>query len=101
EGAADWPSRLKTIAASIDTLINMIRRIATDLRPALLDDFGLLEALQWQLADFQARSGLECDFICAEADIPLSPEKSIAVFRVFQEALTNVARHAQASRVEV
>ena len=101
EGAVDWPSRLKTIAASIDTLINMIRRIATDLRPALLDDFGLLEALQWQLADFQTRSGLECDFICPEGDVPLNPEKSIAVFRVFQEALTNVVRHAQASRVEV
>jgi len=100
-GTVDVSSQLKSSAASIDALIDMIRRIATDLRPGLLDVFGLLDALQCQLSDFQARSGLECDFVATTDFIPLSPETSIAIFRVFQEALTNVARHAQASRVEV
>jgi signal transduction histidine kinase len=78
-----------------------VRRIAHELRPAVLDDFGLLAALEWQLSEFQKRSGLTTEWRCAIDDLPLSNEAAIACFRIVQEALTNVARHAQASRVTV
>jgi signal transduction histidine kinase len=82
--------------------VTTVRRIATDLRPALLDDFGLAAAMEWQLQEFEKRSGLTCRFT-TNADgetLPLAPEAVTALFRVFQETLTNVARHAQATAVE-
>jgi signal transduction histidine kinase len=71
------------------------------LRPGVLDDFGLVAAIEWQLQDFQTRAGIECRFNTALEELPLPPDAATAMFRVFQETLTNVARHAQASRVEV
>jgi two-component system sensor histidine kinase UhpB len=89
------------LADEIDATTQITRRIATELRPALLDDFGLLAALESQFKEFLNRSGLNGDFQCELAELSLSDEASIAIFRIFQEALTNVARHAQARRVEV
>jgi PAS domain S-box-containing protein len=87
--------------ALIDQTIHTVRRIATDLRPGILDDFGLIAAIEWQLQEFEQRSGLECHFATDVAELDMDPDSATAVFRVFQETLTNVARHAQASRVEV
>jgi signal transduction histidine kinase len=89
------------LAAEIDATTQITRRIAQELRPALLDDFGLLAALDWQFKEFLGRSGLAGNFACEVSELSLPPEASIACFRIFQEALTNVARHAQASRVDV
>jgi PAS domain S-box-containing protein len=90
------------IAADIDDTVRAIRRIATELRPAILDDFGLPAAIEWQLKEFQARAHLACQLDnLLEDDLQLSSEQATAVFRVFQETLTNVARHAQATRVAV
>lgn len=72
-----------------------------ELRPGILDDLGLLAAVEWQAQEFQSRTGIEC---CVDSDIEyrvLDPDLSVAVFRIFQEALTNVARHAEATRVDV
>lgn len=89
------------ISGLIDDTIQTVRRIATELRPAILDDFGLLAAIEWQLQEFQTRANIECNLSAEMENIPLDPERSTALFRVFQETLTNVARHANATRVEV
>src|SRR6185369_8283118 len=75
--------------------------LATELRPSILDDLGLVSALDWQLQEFKARSGLDCQFDSTLAVVDTSPDQSIAFFRIAQESLTNIARHAHASRVTV
>lgn len=85
----------------LDGAFQSVRQIATDLRPTLLDDLGLIAAMEWQVEDFQKRSGIRCAFDSTLDDVPLSNDATIAVFRVLQEALTNVARHAGATRVDV
>lgn len=85
----------------LDDTIRTVRRIATELRPSILDDLGLLEAMKWHAAEMQKRTGIKIIF---ESTIPdLQPSKNIviALFRIFQESLTNVIRHAAASAVTV
>ncbi len=94
--------KVKSMSAHIDETIHAIRRIATELRPGVLDSLGLAAAVEWQAADFQERTGIRC-----EVKIDVSPEAapdqelSTACFRIFQETLTNIIRHAEATRVEV
>jgi signal transduction histidine kinase len=85
----------------IDETIQTVRRIITDIRPSILDDFGLIAAIEWQAQEFQKRTGIECEFISALEDIRLDEQHSTAVFRIFQESLTNVVRHAAATKVTV
>jgi PAS domain S-box-containing protein len=91
----------ESMAALIDTTVQTVRRIATDLRPGLLDDLGLVAALEWQLSEFQKRTGIECRLDTLVESVDLHPDSATGLFRVFQETLTNVARHAQAARVDV
>ena len=88
------------MAARVDTTVDAVRRIASQLRPAVLDDLGLVAALEWQAAEFERRSGVVCELDAQLDDEAISEPTATAVFRVFQEALTNVVRHAQARRVE-
>ena len=84
-----------------DDQIGSVQKIATELRLAILDDFGLSAALEWQGGEFATRTGIACKFIRLD-DLPdLDPELATAVFRIFQESLTNIVRHAKATRVEV
>ena len=85
----------------MDTTIGAVRRIASELRPSVLDDLGLAEAIEWQAQQFQARTGIVCAYERPAETFELDLEKSTAVFRIFQEALTNVLRHAQATRVDI
>jgi PAS domain S-box-containing protein len=85
----------------IDATIQTVRKIATELRPGILDDLGLTAAIEWQAQEFQARTGIACEFISRLEEFPLERDRSTAIFRIFQETLTNVARHAQATRVSV
>ena len=78
-----------------------VRRIATDLRPGVLDDLGLAAAVEWQAKEFEHRTGIHCALCAKVDDRALDPLVSTAVFRIFQESLTNVARHSRASRVAV
>jgi len=85
----------------VDHMIASVRRIATELRPQILDDLGLLPALEWQAQDFGSRSGITCGLTCSGTPAGLDAERSTALFRMVQETLTNVARHAQATHVEI
>jgi two-component system sensor histidine kinase UhpB len=85
----------------IEGAIESVQRIATDLRPALLDNLGLSEALREESRRFRERSGVACELELPPEPIKVSPEAATAIFRVFQEALTNIARHAQASQVRI
>jgi signal transduction histidine kinase len=84
-----------------ETTISAVRRISSELRPSVLDDLGLAEAIEWQTRQFQDRTGIiaHCDYTLE--NVHLNQEQSTAVFRIFQEALTNVLRHAQATRVAI
>lgn len=93
--------KVAEMARSIDATIESVRRIATELRPPVLDDLGLEPALVWLVQEFQARSGILARFETRGEEIGLDPDRATAAFRIVQEALTNVARHARASRVWV
>jgi PAS domain S-box-containing protein len=84
-----------------DATIQTVRRIAMELRPGILDDLGLVAALEWQLKDFEKRTGIGCEFFPPVEDISLDAGLSTALFRIFQETLTNVARHSGATLVRV
>jgi PAS domain S-box-containing protein len=94
----------KKIAAMMrltDTTVNTVRRIASELRPIGLDDLGLVAAIKFHARQFQDRTGIivECD--CSLENGKLSREQSTAIFRIFQEALTNILRHSQATKVNI
>ena len=85
----------------IDQTIQKMRHIIRELRPEILDHLGLSAAIEWQVQEFQTRTGIECAFTSAIDDAHLDLDRATAVFRILQEALTNVARHAQATRVAI
>ena len=84
----------------VDSTIVTLRRIASELRPRTLDDLGLPAALEAQAQEFESRTGIPCSVSLPPDALTLDTERSTAIFRIFQESLTNVARHAQATRVE-
>ena len=85
----------------IDSTLQTVKRISTELRPELLDDLGLSAAIEWQGEEFQNRTGIKTEVTMDPEEIILDQDCSTAIFRIFQEALTNVARHANATRVTV
>ncbi|HSB73069.1 MAG TPA: sensor histidine kinase [Candidatus Methylomirabilis sp.] len=85
--------------ALVDTTIQSARRLFTDLRPAILDELGLAAALDWLAKAFQERTGIQCGFIFKEEEVALDPEMATTLFRICQEALSNVERHAGATQV--
>jgi len=84
-----------------DTTIQSVRKISTQLRPGVLDDLGLLAAIEWQTQDFRDRTGIKCELNSSVEDVELDRDRSTAVFRIFQETLINVVRHAKATRIIV
>jgi signal transduction histidine kinase len=89
------------LGLAIDRIINSVRRIASGLRPEVLDEIGLAAAFEWQAREFQRRTGIRCNVNIPAKFVDPDKERSTALFRVFQELLTNVARHANATRVNV
>lgn len=94
-------NRMNEVLNMLNETVNAVRRISSDLRPSLLDDLGLIAALEWQLSEFQKRSGIQTFFDADEIELNLSKEISTGLFRILQESLTNVVRHAQASEIRV
>ncbi len=92
-------AKAEDMSGLLQQMVQSVRRISTELRPAVLDSLGLVPALEWQAQEFQTRTGITCEFTSNLAGVELTPNLRTAVFRIFQEALTNVARHAQATRV--
>jgi PAS domain S-box-containing protein len=84
-----------------DSIIKTVKRISTELRPGLLDDLGLSAAIEWQAEEFRKRTGIKCRVVLVPEEITLDRERSTAIFRIFQETLTNIARHARATKVAV
>ncbi|CAG0932601.1 two-component system, NarL family, sensor histidine kinase ComP [Thermoflexales bacterium] len=98
---ATLAQKAKAITTQMDTMIKTVRRIATELRPGMLDDLGLAASLEWLARDFEKRTGIGCEVRAHSPDLILPRAPSLALFRIFQEALTNVARHASARLIEV
>jgi len=94
-------AKTRELTTHIDSTIQMVRRIATELRPGVLDHLGLAAALEWQANEFQTRTGIKCDVRIHLRERNLSPDLNTTLFRIFQETLTNIIRHAGATRVEV
>ena len=100
DGDAEAEARADDTRGLIDETIQRVRHIAAELRPGVLDDLGLASAVEWYAERFGARAGLPCRVTVEGADEGVPPEAATAVFRIFQEALTNAARHARATAVE-
>lgn len=93
--------RTKVLCGAIDRIIVSVRRIASGLRPEVLDEIGLSAAVEWQAREFQRRTGIRCHVEIAHGFSDPDQERATALFRIYQELLTNVARHANATRVNV
>jgi PAS domain S-box-containing protein len=93
--------KAESILRLVDQTILSVRRIATELRPGILDDLGLVAAVEWAAEEFEARTGIKCRLNFPDDDIVIDPERTTAIFRIFQETLTNITRHAEATQVDV
>ena len=93
--------KAQAASQAIDRIINSVRRISSGLRPEVLDEIGLGAAIDWQAREFQRRTGVRCLVEMPPRFADPDKERSTALFRIFQELLTNVARHANATRVDV
>jgi PAS domain S-box-containing protein len=93
--------RVQAMTGLIDGTIVSVRRIATELRPGVLDDLGLAAAIEWQAQEFETRTAIACSVTISPTEVELGRDVSTAVFRIFQETLTNVARHANAGHVDI
>jgi PAS domain S-box-containing protein len=93
--------KIADLIAETDALIASVRGIANRLRPSILDTLGLWDAIEWQAEEFEGRTGIPCRLALEADDVQLDADRATAVFRIVQEALTNVTRHAQASEVRI
>ncbi|MFC0775675.1 histidine kinase [Terrimonas alba] len=85
----------------INEMVKAVRKISHELRPNVLDQLGLVPAMEWHSRDFEKRTGLKTNFTTDFTEITLTDKKRIGLFRIFQESLTNIARHAEATRVDI
>jgi signal transduction histidine kinase len=92
---------LSSMGLLVDATIQSVKRISMDLRPGVLDHLGLCAAIEWQAKDFQERTGISCDVILEAEDGGLDRDRATTVFRVLQETLTNITRHARATKATV
>lgn len=93
--------KVRSIRELVDASIQTVKRVSTGLRPLVLDELGLCSAIEWQAGEFQKRTGIVCEVAIEPEDLKLDQQISTALFRILQEALTNVVRHAAAKRVSV
>ncbi|MDL2283667.1 sensor histidine kinase [Oxalobacter sp. OttesenSCG-928-P03] len=93
-------TRVDRILEHVDSTVKSVRTIINNLRPAVLD-LGLVPSLEWQARDFERRNGIRCEFFTTDENLSLDDEPSTVLFRILQETLTNVVRHAKATHVKI
>jgi signal transduction histidine kinase len=93
--------KLRYMTGLMESTIDTIRRISAELRPGVLDDLGLVAAIEWQAQQFQTRTGIKYELVARTEALDFDRERATAVFRIFQEILTNVIRHAHAHKVDI
>jgi PAS domain S-box-containing protein len=93
--------KIAEMVGLVDSTINTVRRISSELRPGVLDDLGLVSAIEWHAHQFEHNTGIVCHFESNAEDVDLDREHATTVFRIFQEAMTNILRHAQATEVKI
>jgi signal transduction histidine kinase len=98
--SGQFKERVQLLRHLVEQAMRTMRSVVTELRPEALDRLGLVAACEWQAEAFARQAGLRCRFTATPASIDLDRGRAVSVFRVFQEMLTNVARHASASRVD-
>jgi PAS domain S-box-containing protein len=101
DGHAGQSAKIQKLERNVNNIIRTVRRIATDMRPGILDELGVAAALEWLVKDFQKRTGISGKVVLQGVDRMSDTVLSTAIFRIVQEALTNVMRHAAASQVNV
>ncbi len=94
-------NKLNDMMKHIEETIRMLQRISAQLRPSILDHFGLIAAVEWQAKEFQRQTSIRCKYSLPDEDVQIPESITIAIFRIFQEILTNITRHSQATRVDV
>ncbi len=97
----DVADRKESVLRLCDNTIDEVGRLSTELRPGLLYDLGLCEAVEWQAGEFMKRTGISCNLNCDLDGLNLLRDQSVALFRIFQESLTNIIRHADATEVNI
>ncbi len=98
---SDLKDKINSLLKMIDDSVESVQKISGKLRPGILDELGLVPAIEWQTEEFEKTTGIKCSLILPRDVIVLDENKSTALFRIFQESLTNIARHSNASRVSV
>lgn len=93
--------RINSLSDMIDASVESVQKISSKLRPGILDELGLIAAIEWQAEDFEKLTNIKCSLSLPKAEIVLEKNKSTAIFRIFQEALTNIARHSQATKAQI
>lgn len=101
KGKGNIPEIKDSLTKIIDIGIDIVQRISVELRPHILDHFGLIPAIEWYIKEFQKRAKIRCTMKLIENNPPLDKDRATAIFRIIQEALTNIARHARATKVMV
>jgi PAS domain S-box-containing protein len=101
DGLAEQSAKVHDIERTVTRIIRTVRKISTDLRPGILDELGVAAAIEWMAKDFQNRTGIGCKVTIQAVDKISDTARATAIFRIVQEALTNVMRHAAASQVNV
>jgi PAS domain S-box-containing protein len=100
-GRAQRPQSIDGIMSRVDETIQSVRRISTELRPGILDHLGLTAAVEWAAEEFQERTGIQCRVGLPGTNPAIDSERATALFRILQETLTNIARHAGATRASI
>ncbi|MBA7688199.1 hypothetical protein ES703_96678 [subsurface metagenome] len=90
--------KANSMAEYVDTIAQTVNRIATQLRPILLDELGLVDAIEWEVEQFENCTGINCKFTVEPEEMVVDRDRSTVIYRIVQEALTNIARHTQATR---
>lgn len=93
--------KISSLSKMIDSSVESVQKISAKLRPGILDELGLVAAIEWQTEEFEKLTDVKCSLVLPKEELILEKDKSTAIFRIFQESLTNIARHSQATRVQI